>query len=161
MIHSGYFFANLIFETCFLNYHGYMIIYMPNENLYSQLKLKYMSESTANENLNKAADQGKSDTEKVIDAAGKTWEESKVKVEEAVEKLGDNAGKVWDSVEDKAEVLWEKAQSGELTEEAKTKLGELAEGAKGLWNKLVDKIDGDDAPAAIQKRKHNFCNNRW
>jgi hypothetical protein len=45
-------------------------------------------------------------------------------------------------------VLWDKAQSGELTEEAKAKLGELAEGAKGLWNKLVDKLDGDEPPAA-------------
>jgi hypothetical protein len=30
-----------------------------------------------------------------------------------------------------------------LTEEAKAKLNDLAEGAKGLWDKLVDKLDGD------------------
>ena len=81
------------------------------------------------------------------------WDEAKDKIEDAVEKLGDNAEKVWDKVEDKAEALWEKAQSGELTEEAKAKLGDLAEGAKGLWNKLVDKIDGDDAPATDPEKQ--------
>ncbi|HLO82394.1 MAG TPA: hypothetical protein VK166_15625 [Chitinophagaceae bacterium] len=112
-----------------------------------------MSESTVNDSLNNAANEIKAGAEKAGEVAGKTWEETKDKIEEVVDKLGDNAEKVWDKVEDKAEALWDKAQSGELTEEAKAKLGDLAEGAKGLWNKLVDKIDGDDAPAATDPGK--------
>lgn len=64
------------------------------------------------------------------------------KLENKVEEVKDKAEEVWDKVEDKAE---------EVLDAAKEKAGELAEGAKNLWNKLVDKIDGDDEPAEEKK----------
>jgi hypothetical protein len=111
-----------------------------------------MSENTVNEQAGNLADDLKASAAKAAESAGKTWEETKDKIEGAVDKLGDQAEAVWDKVEDKAEALWDKAQSGELKEEAKAKLDDLAEGAKGLWNKLVDKLDGDDTPAGEEKQ---------
>jgi uncharacterized protein YjbJ (UPF0337 family) len=111
-----------------------------------------MSENTGNDQLGNVTNDLKASAEKAAEAAGKTWDETKDKIEGAVEKLGDKAEAVWDKVEDKAEAIWDKAQSGELKEEAKAKLEDLAEGAKGLWNKLVDKLDGDDTPAGEEKQ---------
>lgn len=66
------------------------------------------------------------------------------------EKLGDfkeKAGEALDTAEDKAKELWDKASNSEIVADAKEKLEDLAEGAKGLWNKLVDKVDGDNPEA--------------
>ncbi len=61
--------------------------------------------------------------------------EMKEKAGEMLNKATDKAGEVWDKTEDKAEEVWD---------EVKEKAGNLAEGAKGLWNKIVDKFDGDE-----------------
>lgn len=62
--------------------------------------------------------------------------------------LKDKAGDALHSAEEKAKELWNEASNSETVKEAKEKLDDLAEGAKGLWNKLVDKIDGDDETPA-------------
>ena len=41
--------------------------------------------------------------------------------------------------------LTDKIKSSELAEEAKEKLNDFAEGAKSLWNKVVEKFEGGDA----------------
>jgi|688.fasta_scaffold170659_3 plasmid stabilization system protein ParE len=90
----------------------------------------------------------------MADAAGKTWDKAEDKAEELWDKSSSMAKdaahaaeKAWDKAEDKAEELWDKAKSGELKEDAKEKLDELKDGASRLWDRIVDKLDGDDDPA--------------
>jgi hypothetical protein len=64
--------------------------------------------------------------------AAQDWKD---KLEEKVEEVKDKAEEVWDKVEDKAE---------EVFAAAKDKAEDLADGAKNIWNKLVDKFDGDE-----------------
>ena len=82
----------------------------------------------------------------------KSWTDN---ISETAGQLKEKAGKVFDQIEDKTEQLWkateekagelaDKIKSGELADDAKEKLNELAEGAKSLWDKVVDKFDGDD-----------------
>ena len=66
------------------------------------------------------------------------------KVNDTLGDLKDKAGEVFNQAEDKAKELWDTASKSEAVKEAKDKLGDLAEGAKGLWDKLVDKLDGDN-----------------
>ena len=61
--------------------------------------------------------------------------EMKEKAEDMLHKATDKAEELWDKTEDKA---------GEVWTDVKEKAADLAEGAKGLWNKVVDKFDGDD-----------------
>lgn len=64
-----------------------------------------------------------------------TLGDMKEKASEMLDKASDKAGEVWEKTEDKAEEVWDNV---------KEKAGDLAEGAKGLWNKIVDKFDGDE-----------------
>lgn len=58
--------------------------------------------------------------------------------------LKDKAGDALNTAEDKAKELWDKASNSEAVKETREKLEDLAEGAKGLWDKLVNKLDGDN-----------------
>jgi hypothetical protein len=60
--------------------------------------------------------------------------------------LTKEANEKLDDLKEGAEKLWDKAKSGELTAEAKDKLEDLKEGAGKFWDKIVDKFDGDDVP---------------
>jgi hypothetical protein len=92
----------------------------------SLLKNSYMSENTTN-NVN-AAGEVKSGAEKIAESAGNTWDATKEKIEKVTDELGD-----------KAEELWDKAKSGELTEEAKAKLKDIGEGAEKVWDQVEGK----------------------
>lgn len=80
------------------------------------------------------------------DSLGETAEDLKGKANDAFNKAEDKAEKLWDAAKVKADELAEKIKSGELADDAKEKLQELAEGAKALWSKVVDQFDGDKTP---------------
>jgi hypothetical protein len=87
-----------------------------------------MSENTSN--LNSAAGEIKSGAEKTAEGAGINLETAKEKIQKIASDLGEDAGKLWD-----------KAKSGELTDEAKEKLKDLGEGAEKVWDKVEDKAE--------------------
>jgi hypothetical protein len=91
---------------------------------YSPLKPLYMDEKKA-----AAPDQQEVD-----------WKD---KLENKAEEIKDKAGEVWEKIEDKAEDVWQ---------EVKEKAEDLKEGAEKVWNKIVDKFDGDEEKPAEPKQ---------
>ncbi len=82
------------------------------------------------------------------DNLGETPSNLKDKAEDMADKVGHDASDLWQATEAKAGELLDKIKSGEITEETKEKLNEIANEAKSLWNKIVDKFDSNSEEKA-------------